>query len=387
MTNANMKDAKDPFPWELGVYDAHCHPTDTMASVEDIPNMKASAVTTMATRAEDQELVTEAATRYGLETKGVHHGSSRKCVVPAFGWHPWFSHQIYDDSKDSSSEKPDKVLHYKSVLTPGPQDDSFLLTLPDPRPLSVFLKETESRLEQFPLALVGEVGLDRAFRIPREWLEHEKLSRDPSMTPGSREGRTLSPHRVLMAHQKHILKAQLQLAGKLNRPVSVHSVQTHGAVFDLLEELWKEHKKEVVSKRTQKRRGSVSGAHAKEEEEPPPSDRPTSLPFPPRICMHSYSGPADPLKQFLHPSVPAEIFFSFSNVINFSSPSPDKVIEVIKAVPESQILIESDYHCAGEEMDDRLEDIVRRVCTIKKWSLQEGLKTLKANWERFIFGP
>lgn len=188
-----------------------------------------------------------------------------------------------------------------------------------------------------------------------------------------------------MDHQKSILKAQLQLAGKLHRPVSVHSVQAHGVVFELLQELWAGYEK--PSKRQQKRRVSVSGAHAAEmEDEQDQLDNPNPLPYPPRICMHSYSGPPDPLRQFLHSSVPAEVYFSFSDLINFSNTSSAKAIEVIKAVPESRILIESDFHCAGERMDGLLMEIVQKVCEIKGWSRKEGAKQLWNNWERFVYG-
>jgi Tat protein secretion system quality control protein TatD with DNase activity len=188
-----------------------------------------------------------------------------------------------------------------------------------------------------------------------------------------------------MDHQKAILKAQFRLAGKFHRPVSVHSVQAHGVVFELLQEMWAGHEK--LSKRQRKRRLSVNGAHAAEmEDDPDDSDTPSPLPYPPRICMHSYSGPPEPLRQFLNSSVPAEVYFSFSDLINFSSNSSAKAIEVIKVVPESRILIESDFHCAGKRMDDLLVRIVHRVCEIKGWSPKQGAEQLRRNWEKFVFG-
>jgi Tat protein secretion system quality control protein TatD with DNase activity len=378
----NSSDAVD-IPWQTGVFDAHCHPTDTMTSIDDISNMKAKVLTIMATRQEDQELVSEVARRYPLNDKDQYDDTSSRLVVPAFGWHPWFSYQIFDDQ--SGKEKPDATVHYKNVLIPNVEDEAFLRALPAPKSLTEFLAETEDKLRKHPFALIGEVGLDRSFRLPNEWRPREIETRDPSVTPGSREGRRLSPYRVQLAHQKVILEAQLQLAAKLNRSVSVHSVQAHGAVYEVLQKLWSGH--ERMSSRQRKRRSSAAGAHAAEEDEKQTDgDASELLPFPPRICMHSYSGPEDFLKQFLHNTVPVDVYFSFSEVINFSNSSTEKVTSVISAVPDSRILMESDLHIAGVEMDNRLGLVFQRICNIKKWSPEEGVKILGQNWRSFVFG-
>ncbi|EEP81674.1 conserved hypothetical protein [Uncinocarpus reesii 1704] len=387
-------DRSTPFPWELGVFDAHCHPTDTMASINDIPSMKARTLAIMATRAQDQELVAQVASK--LLDPDLTDPSNReesqpdRKVIPCFGWHPWFSHQLFDDLNSTQNKDIDKIEHYKSVLTPSIQDEHLLDDLPNPRPLSTFIRETRQHLLTYPHALVGEIGLDRAFRIPNAWFPHEISNRDSSRTPGSREGRTLSPYRVQLSHQKAILKAQLQLAGELQRPVSIHSVQAHGAVLQVLQDLFKGYEKPVVSKRQRKRRGSVEGAHDGESEDALDSSRreagDSPLPFPPRICMHSYSGPVEPLRQFLHPSSPADVYFSFSNVINFSNGPASKVVEVLKGIPDDRILVESDLHCAGPKMDDMLEVITRSLCEIRGWGLEEGVNKLGKNWKTFING-
>jgi Tat protein secretion system quality control protein TatD with DNase activity len=348
--------------------------------------MKAQILTVMSSRSQDQDLVAHSARTYPITGTYDIEQPSSKHVIPAFGWHPWFSHQIYDDRNQQSSF--DVLDHYRTVLTPTPDDEAFIRALPTPIPLSKYLEDTENRLLAFPLALIGEVGLDRAFRLPfGEFLpmgDHSNKtdSPDEEYTPGSRQGRPLSPHRVTLNHQKMVLRALFQLAGKHHRPVSVHSVQTHGAIFNLLQMMWKGH--ERPSNRARKK--SHSDAHEMQLDDKD-SDMPKKgLPYPPRICMHSYSGPPDALKQFLAPSVPADIYFSFSSLINFSSSTDEKSKSVIKALPDDRILIESDFHCAGERMDQLLKDVTLTVCSIKGWELKQGVKQLKENYLRFIFG-
>lgn len=380
-----------PFPWHLGVFDAHCHPTDTLPSFDNIAGMKTRALTIMATRAQDQRLVADFADKLAItapilaieSTSGSDKPEGH--VVPAFGWHPWFSHQIVVDETD---DIPDKFNHYRSAISPSPEDDDFIASLPDPQPLSALLNQTRTYLETYPYAIVGEIGLDRAFRIPENEMADNGYERDPALTPGGREGRRLSPYRVDMQHQRRVLKAQLTIAGEMQRAVSVHGVAAHGAVFETLQDTWRGHERQILSKRERKRRASFDAAHhggVKPEADETRSGSRDPKPFPPRICLHSYSGPADTLRQYLHPSVPAIMFFSFSRLVNFSSTS-SKAVAAIQAVPDDRILAESDLHAAGEKMDDLLEDIIRKICQIKGWTLEEGVKRLRANWVYYIFG-
>ncbi|KUL88496.1 hypothetical protein ZTR_05382 [Talaromyces verruculosus] len=383
-----------PFPWELGVFDAHCHPTDTMTSISDIPPMKATALTVMSTRGEDQELVDEVAKQLGDYYHGSKDGNGK--IVPCFGWHPWFAHQIRleGDGEDTAINAIElKTRHYRNVLTgtmgTEAEDIAYFKTLPTPKPLSTLLSETRTRLLAHPNALVGEIGLDKAFRLPMPWQADELDSRNSGLTPGSREGRKLSPYRVVITHQKALLKAQLQLAGELRRAVSVHSVQGHGIVLECFKELWRGYERKVESNRRRKK--MVDQERNEEEEEEDDDDKEkevdaTPLPYPPRICMHSYSGSPEAVKQLLHPTVPSDVYFSFSTVINFTGPTVNRVKSSLEALPDDRILIESDLHTAGKQMDDLLEEIVRTVCHVKGWSLEDGTKLLAENWRRFVFG-
>lgn len=292
-----------------------------------------------------------------------------------------FDEETYPGTKVLTPEQ--KIEHYQSALTPSPTDRDFLLALPDPRPLSVFLAETRAYLEKYPLALIGEVGLDKQFRIPAAKLPNTE--RDKTTTPGGREGKSLSPYRVSMSHQKKVLLAQLHLAGELGRATSVHGVQAHGFVFNTLQETWKGHEKKVFSKRERKKQEATNPTSTEDNDQTEQEKR-IPTPYPPRICLHSYSGPPETIKQYLDPRVPAKLFFSFSSVINFSHAGSAKTENSVKAVADDRILIESDLDTAGERMDGYLEEIVRKLCDIKGWELEDGVKQLAANWKSFIFG-
>ncbi|KAK0388624.1 hypothetical protein NLU13_4867 [Sarocladium strictum] len=391
--------SKDPFPWHLPIYDAHCHPTDTMSSVPFIAShLRASALTIMATRSQDQHLVAEVASDLGvinskqdLVQTTSNGGGGRKCkIIPAFGWHPWFSHQIQDDTTakidSKTSTEENKSSHYRSVLTPIP-DDNFIASLPHPLPLSTLLSQFTENLTSHPRALVGEVGLDKAFRLPSAPSTSD--ARDESLTPGGREGRVLSPYRVKPEHQRRILEAQLRLAGEHRRAVSVHGVQAHGLLLETASKCWKGHERKIVSRR--KRRLVAEGAESSSDSDSDDDGDETAsskpLPYPPRLCLHSFSGPPELVRQWLNPSIPATIFFSFSTAVNAASESArEKLKAVVKEIPDGKLLVESDLHVAGEDMETSLEDMYRFICDVKGWDLEDGVRTIAKNYEDFVFG-
>ncbi|KAI3582582.1 TatD family [Fusarium oxysporum f. sp. albedinis] len=383
-----------PFPWHLPICDAHCHPTDTMASVTDIPSMRAAALTIMATRAQDQDLVTDVASNHSNpDLKSLLQGKSEAtdtCAIPSFGWHPWFSHLLYDDSADtptfqsisgSETNNAAKQAHYNAVLQPVPSPD-FVASLPSPIAISSFLNATESRLSTSSCALVGEIGLDKAFRLPEPWQPSDHVERDSTLTPGGREGRQLSPYRVKIEHQRDILAAQLRLAAKARRAVSVHGVQAHGILYETLAATWKGHEREVITRR--KRRLVASGAEDFSNDD---DDDGSDKPYPPRVCLHSFSASVEVLRQYLNRTIPARIFVSLSTAVNLSTDaSRNKTDDVLRALPDDSILVESDLHIAGKQMDSALEDMYRHVCRVKGWNLDEGVKKIARNYEEFIFG-
>ncbi|KAJ5543363.1 hypothetical protein N7461_009366 [Penicillium sp. DV-2018c] len=382
-----------PFPWAIGVHDAHCHPTDTIPSIASIAQMKARTLTIMSTRRDDQDLVSRTATQFSAKTTN----SANDRVVPSFGWHPWFAHMLIDDTAYKKTQDPAerRAAHYAAVLTvpPGKEDQSLIDALPDPKPLSEFISESRARLQQFPHALVGEVGLDKVCRLPMPQVTAE--------SNGGDDRRGLSGYRIVMDHQRTVLKAQLQLAAELKRPVSLHSVQCHGTTLQLLKEMWAGHEKDVPTRRERHQQRDAPGAFSDDEEVSDDggktdigaqssvsevTDGSKHLPFPPRICVHGYSGKVGPVREFMNAAHPCEFYFSFGMIPKYCDAANPKISEVIKYVPEDRILIESDWHAAGPEVDQILETAAKEICELRGWELEEGVKRFANNWLRFVYG-
>jgi Tat protein secretion system quality control protein TatD with DNase activity len=305
-----MADTEE-YAWSTGVYDVHCHPTDSMDKMPEVVGQKVQQMLIMSSRFEDIDLVVQATETYGSK------------VIPAFGYHPWFSHKVYVD------KYVDKRTHYKAVLCPEP-DDEFLATLPEPLPFEDYLIKMRKYLERFPNALVGELGIDKAFRLP--------YSTHDGVRP-----KQLSPYKVDMGHQLKILEMQLHIAVEYGRRVSLHGVQAHNSLFEALRRI-------------------------------PPV----------KLCLHSYSGSAQFLQTnwFKDKVLRDRVFVSCSVLINATT--EERACKLLEGVPKDRILTESDFHAAGAEADSLNMQSLTVIATVYGWTLVEAAQNIKRNFEAFL---
>jgi len=260
------------------------------------------------------------------------------------GYHPWFTHWI------SLGPVTSKEQHYRDLFlsSDSPEHESafiqLLPSLPDPTPLPQLISTLRSNLISFPSALLGEVGLDRASRIPRAY---------PSSTL------ILTPFVVPLPHQLAVLEAQLDLAVELGRSVSLHSVKAQMAtkeLIDRMKEKWGA-KWEMIS-----------------------------------VDLHS-CGLSEQMWKAIEKSH-SNIFLSLSTAINSRSPNHRALIS---ACSPSRILVESDYndidHCTR-----RTGEMVLTVAEVKGWQVEDTwddhvaetewgvVRRLEDNWKTFTRG-
>lgn len=81
------------------------------------------------------------------------------------------------------------------------------------------LDEVRANLASFPNAMLGEVGVDRVFRIPIDYFASPRI---------------LTPFHIPLSHQLAVLQAQMEVAVELGRNISIHSVKAQQATIDLL---------------------------------------------------------------------------------------------------------------------------------------------------------
>jgi Tat protein secretion system quality control protein TatD with DNase activity len=213
----------------------------------------------MASRRSDQSRVAELARSHPSK------------VIPAFGtcvlylslptispctegYHPWFSHLISLEVVPDTPEA--KEAHYRSLFLPDNSKNSskenninafnkVVSGLPHPFPLpdlismirghlTEFMAAHQSDPAKYPKPMLGEVGLDRSFRVPFSAYRE-------SEPPEPEDGPKLTPFFVPIEHQETILKAQLDLAIEIGVNVSLHSVKAPAQTQAVFKQVLEKH--------------------------------------------------------------------------------------------------------------------------------------------------
>lgn len=216
-----------------------------------------------------------------------------RSVVPYFGIHPWYSHLF------CTAEHVDKAQHYAACLSPAP-DAQLLAALPPPMFVGHHMEWVRRLARQCAGAGarfgIGEIGLDKLFRVPRSGFYGNPTASGEAPLLGSR---------VTMAHQQQILAAQLQVALELAVPVSLHCVKAHGALFDAVTQGY----------------GSIS-----------------------TVVLHSYSGSVDQARAWVARlrARRQRLAFSFSHAINGAAARRATLQQVVALLDDTQVVVESD---------------------------------------------
>lgn len=340
------------------VVDVHCHPVESSIDPHVMDTLPIT-ICAMATTASDQQKVRDLAERWPDK------------VIPAFGYHPWFTHTIALTPPSSTED------HYRTLFLPpsAPQSaqDAFtrlLPSLPAPHIFSDLLATLRTNLTAFPNAMLGEVGVDRAARVP--FPASSDSSPQPCCTSDEDSGaaselvsyhrRELSPFITPLSHQLTILEAQLAIAVELRRNTSIHSVKAPQLTRELLD-----------------RMASTHGAAWR------------------RISVDLHSCGLSPQVwieiEKRHPNV----FLSLSTAINSRSANHRALIA---ACAPSRLLVESDF-CNVRFCTTRTWDMVRIVAEVKGWRIEQDweeedenadedkwgvVRRLEQNWLRFVKG-
>ncbi|KAI0718955.1 TatD DNase family Scn1 [Cerioporus squamosus] len=329
-----MQAALDSVPRSVleHVVDVHCHPTDSdMGMTLEVAQEMAMRICAMATRRSDQRLVAALARAHPDK------------VVPCFGYHPWFTHWIAVEPVTSKDE------HYRSLLLPY---------LPDPIPLAEVVADLNESLTAFPNAMLGEVGLDRVCRIP---YSHPADPPYSEYADGEDSPRELSPFTIPLDHQLKVLEAQLDLAVKLRRNVSMHSVKCQQATSELLDRMLAKYPEEWLK---------IS------------------------VDLHSCGLSAQGWNAISKRHTNA--FLSLSTAINARSPAHR---ELIAACASDRILVESDFHDIRRS-GPYTWHMLRTIAAVKGWAVEEqwddaapeeeaqwgAVRRLEENWKKFERG-
>jgi Tat protein secretion system quality control protein TatD with DNase activity len=252
-------------------------PEDNLQSPVSLAVISGMAI--MSTHPRDFERVLQYSKDLPVERPGVR-------VVPCFGVHPWFLHELTEQDWQLSESASESESDHHPPSTSNQQ-------LPN------WLVDMETRLTSTPGAIVGEIGLDG--------FHFDPITQD-----------LVSP----MEQQVEAFRLQMELAARLDKPVSVHGVKSFQQLMEVLAEL--------KTSKTKK--------------------------LPPKIYFHAFGGKAGTVDQLtaLCGRESGRVYFGFAPVINFRSP---KTAEIVRKVGIDRLVIETDHEDAARVPESIVEGI------------------------------
>lgn len=244
-----------------------------------------------------------------------------KLVIPAYGIHPWQAHCCFNSKSNKNNNN--KHSHDDEEL------DIESKQLPQMKP--GWDERLEKQLRNHPEAFVGEIGIDKVSKTSYGVNEFDL--------------------------QVQVFEKQMEIASKLQRPVTVHCVRAQGYLFDYFRNNYTKSKKNNNNDKELKT-------------------------MPPAVMLHSFGGKSDMIKSLLAlQAISDKFYFSYSTVINGSN--METLRSNIAATPEDKLLIESDWNSPGPSREG-MEEIVQLVSEVKKWTIQQTLGVTSQNARRFF---
>ncbi|CAM9474388.1 unnamed protein product [Scytosiphon promiscuus] len=275
-----------------------------------------------------------------------------------------------------------------------------------------WLRDLTALLEQQPSALVGEIGLDKVARTPET-------------------------RRVEWDDQVEVFESQMSLAANLRRPVSLHCVKAYGKVVDYLRGPGRrgparsERASDTARSRaergkeddgagssgggqTEGRRVSAGGVGAgpmiaagpragggslegksgtlpegkRQGAHEDESERAGGGMLPPRIALHSFTGSVEVARDLIRlrarDGEGGEVYFGFSAAVNMRGDrEANRLGEVLKVLPDSRILIETDRRVATNGAAELLR-VCGAIAQAKGVSIEEAAELANRNADRFL---
>lgn len=258
-------------------------------------------------------------------------------IYPYFGIHPWYSHLLTTLDPEEYDEITLKKHHYESILTPIPSE-KFLEILPTPINITSHLKKIEKLCETHKIVGIGEIGLDKLFRIPTNgYYGNQQMANDADTK--------LTNYRVKMEHQSLVFRRQLDLANTLKLRISVHCVKAHGPLYEIIPQY-------------------------------------TEIPT---VVLHSFSGSIDQAKLWVrnYKHLAQRLAFSFSNYINGTPEKRQHLSEMVSILEPNQVLIETDISIdkhSWSEYCGHLLGIKQSIREIKHWTEEEVDEIMESNF-------